>query len=71
MAEDPVYRHFVLLRLQAEMERAEVAEERAEVAEERAEVAEERLLAERNRAERYAALLRDLGIDVERSLHHE
>ncbi len=57
MAEDPVYRHFVLLKLQAEMQRAEVAEERAEVA-------EERMLAERNRAERYAALLRNLGIDV-------
>jgi Uma2 family endonuclease len=64
MAEDPVYRHYVLLKLQAEMQRAEVAEERAEVAEERAEVAEERMLAERNRAERYAALLRNLGIDV-------
>ncbi len=58
MAEDPVYRHFVLLKLQAEIQRAEVAEERAEVA-------EERMLAERNRAERYAALLRNLGIDVE------
>ena len=72
MAEDPVYRHFVLLKLQAEIQRAEVAEERAEVAEERAEIAEERaeiaadrMLAERNRAERYAALLRNLGIDVE------
>ena len=50
MAEDPVYRHFVLLKLQAEIQRAEVAEER--------------MLAERNRAERYAALLRNLGIDV-------
>ena len=51
MAEDPVYRHFVLLKLQAEIQRAEVAEER--------------MLAERNRAERYAALLRNLWIDVE------
>ena len=50
MAEDPVYRHFVLLKLQAEIQRAEVAEER--------------MLAEWNRAERYAALLRNLGIDV-------
>lgn len=58
MAEDPIYRHFVLLKLQAEIQRAEIAEERAEVA-------EDRMVAERIRAERYAALLRDLGIDVE------
>jgi len=50
MAEAPVYRHFVMLKLQAEMQRAEAAEER--------------MLAERDRAERYAALLRNLGIDV-------
>ena len=58
MAEDPVYRHFVLLKLQAEIQRAEVAEERAAIA-------AERMLAEQQRAERYAALLRDLGIDVQ------
>lgn len=63
MAEDPVYRHFVLLKFQAVKERAEVAEERAEVAEERAEVAEEQAAAEKLRAERYAAKLRDLGIE--------
>jgi Uma2 family endonuclease len=70
MAEDPVYRHFVLLKFQAVKERAEVAEERAEVAEERAEVAEERAevaeeqaAAEKLRAERYAAKLRELGIE--------
>ncbi|MCL4832909.1 MAG: Uma2 family endonuclease [Caldilineaceae bacterium] len=70
MAEDPVYRHFVLLRFQAVKERAEVAEDRAEVAEDRAAVAEDRAAvaedraaAERLRAERYAAKLRELGIE--------
>jgi Uma2 family endonuclease len=65
MAEDPIYRDFVLLRYQAEKRRATHAEERAEDAEERAEDAEARMLAERARAERYAALLRERGIDVE------
>jgi len=40
----------------------EAAKERAEVAEERAERAEERVADEKARADRYAAILRDLGI---------
>ena len=77
MAEDPVYRLFVLLKYQAVKERAEVAGEqavaerlRAEIAEEqavterlRAEMAEEQAVTERLRAERYAAKLRELGIE--------
>lgn len=51
MAEDPVSRDLVLLRYQAEKRRAEDANAR--------------LLAERARAERYTALLREMGIDVE------
>jgi Uma2 family endonuclease len=65
MAEDPIYRHFVLLKYQAEKQRAEIAEERAEMAEERAETAEERMAEEMARAERYAAILRNLGIEVD------
>lgn len=58
LADDPVYRNFVLLQYQA-------AKQRAEVAEERAEMAEEQVAAEKDRADRYAALLRDLGVTPE------
>lgn len=62
LADDPVYSSFVLLQYQSVKQRAEIAEERAETAEERAQQAEERALAEKTRADRYAAILRDLGI---------
>lgn len=62
MADDPVYRPFVLLQYQSVKERAAMAEDRAETAEERAQQAEERAAAEMARADRYAAILRELGI---------
>jgi Uma2 family endonuclease len=72
MADDPIYRPFVLLKYQAEKQRAamaqeqaEMAHERAQIAEVRAETAEVRAAVELARAERYAAMLRDLGIAVE------
>ncbi|MBI3958270.1 MAG: Uma2 family endonuclease [Chloroflexi bacterium] len=55
LADDSIYSSFILLKYQTVKQRAEVAEERAELAEERA-------AAEKARADRYAAILRDLGI---------
>ena len=49
-------------RAELAKEQAELAEGRAELAEGRAEVAEGRAAAEKARADRYAAILRDLGI---------
>jgi Uma2 family endonuclease len=51
MADDPVYRPFVLLKYQAEKERAAMAQQQ--------------LAAEKARAEQYAALLRGLGVGLE------
>ena len=79
LVEDPVYRPFVLLQYQAAKHEVEIAKERADVAEERAYVAEERADAaeqratdaeiqaaqERARADRLAAMLRQLGIEEE------
>lgn len=72
LAEDPVYRPFVLLKYQAARqqveiarERADAAEERAYVAEERADTAEARAAEEKARADRLAAMLRQLGIEEE------
>ena len=55
LADDPVYRPFVLLQYQSVKQRAEMAEEQAEIAEKQA-------AAEKARADRYAAVLRDLGV---------
>lgn len=72
LAEDPIYRPFVLLKYQAARqqveiarERADAAEERAYVAEERADAAEVRAAEEKARADRLAAMLRQLGIEEE------
>ncbi len=62
LADDPIYSSYILLKYQTVKQRAELAEERAEMAENRAELAEERVAAEKARADRYAAILRDLGI---------
>ncbi|MCP4111619.1 MAG: hypothetical protein GY749_39880 [Desulfobacteraceae bacterium] len=58
MAEDPVYKHFVLKKWQAERSRADEAEKKVGKAEETAE-------AEKKRALKLAEKLREMGIDPE------
>jgi uncharacterized protein (DUF3084 family) len=52
-------------RAQAEQQRAEAEQQRAQAERQRAEEALQRETAERRRAERYAALLRERGIELE------
>lgn len=70
LAEDPVYRHFVLLEYQAiqalaeqERQRAEQEQQRAEQERQRAEQERQQAEQERQRADRLAARLRALGLD--------
>ena len=72
LALDPVYQGYVLLRYQAatkqaaqERQRAEQEQQRAEHEQQRAEHERQRAEQEQQRADRYAAKLRELGIDVE------
>ena len=62
LADDPIYSSYILLKYQTMKQRAELAKKRTELAKERTELAEERVAAEKARADRYAAILRDLGI---------
>lgn len=59
LALDEVYRGYVLLRYQA-------AEARAEAERQRADMEHQRAAAENQRAQQYAAMLRELGIEVEK-----
>jgi hypothetical protein len=59
LALDPVYQGYVLLKYQAAAQAAAQERQRAEQERQRAEK-------ERQRAERLAALLRDLGVDVDK-----
>lgn len=72
MIDDPVYQGFVSpflraerLRAEEERQRAEVERERAEVERQRAEVERQRAAKERTRAERYAAMLKALGVALD------
>lgn len=58
LALDPVYQGYVLLRYQAATKQAEREQQRAEQERQRA-------AQEQQRADRYAAKLRELGIDVD------
>jgi hypothetical protein len=74
LALDPVYQGYVLLRYQAaaqkaeqERQRAEQEQQRAEQERQRAEQERQRAEQEQQRAERFAALLREMGVDVDQA----
>ena len=65
MIDDPVYQGFVSPFLRAERLLAEEERQRAEVERQRAEVERQRAAKERTRAERYAAMLKALGVALD------
>jgi hypothetical protein len=65
MADDPLYQAFVMPAYQREKQRAEKERNRAEKSERKSEELEKALYSEKERAERLAAKLRELGISDE------
>ncbi len=65
LAIDPVYQNYILLGYQAALAKAEREELRAEHERQRAEHEQQRAEHERQEKERYAAILRELGVQIE------